>query len=68
MKRRLTVSSYVTNFAEEEYDRSIFFFVKREYLRVGGWISGSPPDAKRCLVSNPNSAETSTHQSPKFNC
>lgn len=68
MKRRLTVSSYVTNFAEEEYDRSIFFFVKRENLGVGGWISGSPPGTKRCLVPNPNWAETSTHQPPKFNC
>lgn len=57
MKWRLTVSSYVTNFAMEEYER-VYFFVKREYLRVGGWISETspPPGAKRCLVPKPNSA------------
>ena len=42
MKWRLTVSSYVTNFAMEEYER-VYFFVKREYLRVGGWISETAP-------------------------
>ena len=67
MKKRLTVSSYVTNFAEEEYERSIFFWQKGVF-KGRGWISGSPLGAKRCLVPNPNWAETSTHQPPKFNC
>ena len=68
MKRRLTVSSYVTNFAEEEYERSTFFFCQKGVFKGRGLNLRESPDAKRCLVSNPNSAETSTHQSPKFNC
>ena len=68
MKRRLTVSSYVPILQRKSTKGVYVFFVKREYLGVGGWISGSLPGTKRCLVPNPNWAETSTHQPPKFNC
>ena len=43
MKRRLTVSSYVTNFAEEEYERSTFFFCQKGVFKGRGLNLREPP-------------------------
>ena len=53
MKRRLTVSSYVTNFAEEEYNRSIFFFCQKGVFRGRGLNLREPPWYKTLFSTQP---------------
>ena len=52
MKRRLTVSGYVTNFAMEEYER-VYFFCQKGVFKGRGLNLREPPWYKTLSSTQP---------------